>query len=186
LNKSSFNAETIETLVAFANTKGGTVYVGIADSGEPTGISTEKETFAQWLNEIKTKTSPLLIPDIELISHDDKNIAVFTIQEYPVKPVAFRGKYFKRVLNTNHLMTTAEVVNTHLQTFNISWDYHIDNQHNIDDISLDKVQTVIDHINQSGQKITEDPLIFLTKNELIREGYPTHAAYLLFKKTILF
>ena len=36
--KSSFNIETIESLVAFANAKGGAAYVGIKDNGEIIGI----------------------------------------------------------------------------------------------------------------------------------------------------
>jgi len=36
--KKSFNSEAIETLVAFANSQGGTVYLGISDNGGITGI----------------------------------------------------------------------------------------------------------------------------------------------------
>ena len=36
--KTSFNEDVIETLVAFSNAKGGTVYVGVADNGEPKGV----------------------------------------------------------------------------------------------------------------------------------------------------
>ena len=63
--KSSFNAETIETLVAFANTKGGTVYVGINNNGVVSGVSINAESAQQWVNGIKSKTSPSLIPDFE-------------------------------------------------------------------------------------------------------------------------
>jgi len=53
--KTSFNAETIETLVAFANTKGGCVYIGIADTGAIIGVSAGNETVPKWINEIKSK-----------------------------------------------------------------------------------------------------------------------------------
>lgn len=42
--KSTFNMEVVETLVAFANTKGGSVYIGINDSGKIVGIQMGKET----------------------------------------------------------------------------------------------------------------------------------------------
>jgi ATP-dependent DNA helicase RecG len=132
--KSSFNAEVIETLVAFANTKGGSVCIGVSDNAEMLGVSVGKESVVQWMNEIKTKTSPLLIPDVEIIHEKNKEFVIFTITEYPIKPVSFRGKYYKRIVNANHLLSTSEVVNLHLQTFNTSWDYHVDNQHSIDDI----------------------------------------------------
>jgi len=106
---------------------------------------------------------------------------IFSIQEFPVKPVALRGKYYKRVANSNHTLSTQEVVNLHLQSMNTSWDYHINNQFSIKDLSFDKVQNVIERLNSTGGHITEDPLSFLIKCDLVRDGFITNAAYLLFK-----
>lgn len=178
--KSSFNNEVIETLVAFANTSGGRIITGITPTGNITGISLNPESIQNWVNEIKNKTSPSLIPDVETIHIKDKTIVVFTIKEYPVKPVSTRGKYFKRTTNSNHLLLVSEVVNLHLQSFNTSWDFHINPQFNIEDISFDKVQAAIDIFNQSGTRINDDPLTFLIKNDLVRNGNITNAAYLLF------
>src|SRR5690606_31255257 len=64
-----------------------------------------------------------------------------------------------------------------------SWDYHIAQEFGLDDISLDKVQQAIDLANeQLDRKISDDPLTFLLKHDLIRDGAITHAAYLLFTK----
>ena len=41
--KQTFNMETIETLVAFANTAGGKVLIGVSDSGSNTGVSINSE-----------------------------------------------------------------------------------------------------------------------------------------------
>jgi len=178
--KSSFNNELIESLVAFANTKGGRVIVGINQDNEISGISINPESVQNWVNEIKLKTSPPLIPDSEIISVGNKTVVIFSVQEYPVKPVSVRGKYFKCVLNSNHLLHISEVVNLHLQSFNTSWDYHVNNQFKIEDVSLEKVQKAIEIINQSDVKINDDPLTFLIKNDLLRNGQLTNAAFLLF------
>lgn len=135
--KSSFNIEVIETLVAFANTKGGTVYIGISDKRKIIGLSLNKETVQQLVNEVKCKTAPMLIPDTEVIEYEGKQIVVLSIQEYPIKPVSVQGRYFKRVKNSTHQMTINEVVNMHLQTMNSSWDAYIDSSHTIEDISLE-------------------------------------------------
>jgi ATP-dependent DNA helicase RecG len=178
--KQTFNAETIETLVAFANTDGGKVLIGISDTGSILGVTINSESVQNWMNEIKMKTSPSFIPDLDIVEFESKHIIVFTIQEYPIKPVSTRGKYFKRIANSNHIITISEVVNMHLQSFNTSWDYHINNQFKITDISLEKVQSAIDNMNQTGTRITDDPLTFLVKNDLVRDGMLTNAAYLLF------
>ena len=47
--KTSFNIEAIESLVAFANTNGGAVYIGISDSGEVKGVDLSKETIVNML-----------------------------------------------------------------------------------------------------------------------------------------
>jgi ATP-dependent DNA helicase RecG len=178
--KSSFNNELIETLVAFANTCGGKVVAGINQKHEISGVTISSESVQNWINEIKNKTAPALIPDIIVVVSNNKKLAIFSIQEYPIKPVATRGKYFKRIANSNHLLSINEVVNLHLQSFNTSWDFHINNQFRINDISLYKVQSAIDIINQSGSRINDDPLTFLLKNDLLRDGHLTNAVYLLF------
>ena len=69
-NKSNFNDSVIETLVAFANSKGGKVLVGVHDDGSPnTNFTFGKETFQKWINEIKVKTQPSIIPDVEVVDY---------------------------------------------------------------------------------------------------------------------
>lgn len=148
--KQSFNIATIEVLVAFANSKGGTVYVGIDDSGVVKGIALGKETVAQIINEIKFKTIPALVPDVDVVAVEDKEVLTFTVKEYPVKPVSIQRRYYKRVGNSNHLLSIAEVVDLHLSAMNSSWDYYLDANHSVNDISLEKVQTAIDRMKLTG------------------------------------
>jgi len=56
--KTSFQKEAIETVVAFANAKGGKVFIGVTDSGEITGVKLNKESLQNWINQIKQSTSP--------------------------------------------------------------------------------------------------------------------------------
>src|ERR1035437_9216968 len=61
--KTSFDKASIESLVAFANTQGGTVLVGVSDGAKVQGVTVGKETLNEWLGQIKSATSPSLIPD---------------------------------------------------------------------------------------------------------------------------
>ena len=178
--KSNFGNEVIETLVAFSNTKGGRIIIGISPGNEIAGVIIGQETLQNWVNEIKNKTAPNIIPDIEFFNVEDKEIIVLSVQEYPVKPVSTRGRYFKRVANSNHLLSISEVVNIHLQTFNTSWDYHLNNEYSVEDISIDKVQNAIDLL--SDYKGQSDPFTFLVKNDLLRNQKITNAAFLLFAR----
>lgn len=122
--KASFKEDVIETLVAFSNAKGGTVYVGFSDKGDVLGVKTGKETIQNWVNEVKNKTIPQIIPDVEVHIVNDISIVAFSVMEYPIKPVSTRGRYYKRVGNSNHLLSVNEVSNMHLQIVNSSWDYY--------------------------------------------------------------
>lgn len=50
--KKIFDKEAIETLVAFANHKGGMVLVGVEDSGRVAGVMCGPETIQGWVNQI--------------------------------------------------------------------------------------------------------------------------------------
>jgi len=181
--KSSFNNEVIETLVAFANTHGGKVLVGVTNDGKLVGVSINPESIQNWLNEVKNKTSPALIPIVESCNFKGKVIVVFIIQEYPIKPISTRGKYLKRIANSNHLMSLDEIANEHLRTVNSSWDYYFDLNHTIETISIAKVQRFIQRVEQQTRKQLEiEPLEFLRKLEIIRNNQITFGGFLLFVK----
>jgi len=180
--KTSFNEEVIETLCAFANAKGGKVYVGVNDSGKIAGVALGKETMQQWLNEIKSKTQPFLLADAEIMDIENKQIVVLSIAEYPIKPISVKGRCYKRVGNSNHLLSISEVVNLHLQTLNTSWDAYPDPNHSENDLSMEKILSAMEIIRKNDIYLGENPMLFLQKYNLIRDGKITNAAYLLFKK----
>ena len=95
--KTSFNIETIKTLVAFANTNGGKVIIGINNNNEVVGADTNEESVQNWINEIKGKTAPSIIPDVEICESESKIMVVFSINEFPVKPISLKGRYYKRL-----------------------------------------------------------------------------------------
>ena len=181
--KTSFSEEVVVSLVAFANAKGGEVYIGVNDKGNVVGVDLGKESVVQWINEIKHKTEPSIIPDADVLEENGKHIVVLSVQEYPVKPVSTRGRYYRRQLNSNHLLSLDEIANLHLQTRNSSWDFYTDPKHTISDIDMDLVQEVIDRMNRRGMRIFDSPEAFLRKKELCDDsGQLTYGAYLLFKK----
>ncbi len=180
--KSAFNEDVIETLVAFANTKGGRVLIGVSDNGKPVkDFTIGKESMQQWLNQIKTKTQPSIIPDMEVREYDGSEVVEIIVQEFPVKPISYRGRYYKRVKNSNHQLNVSEIADMHLKTFNISWDYYLNNEFVLDDISLEKASEALDRLRERGYRIGDDPYGFLLKSDLIRDGKLTNAAWLLFK-----
>ena len=134
--KTSFDKEAVESLSSFANTKGGSVLIGVEDSGVVQGVNVGKETLQNWSNQIKQSCTPSISPDTDVVSYKNKKIVVLTIQEYPVKPICCKGKYYKRVNNSNHQMMLHEIAELHLKTFNTSWDHYPDVSHDLGFIRL--------------------------------------------------
>lgn len=87
-----FGKEVIISLVAFANTDGGRVIVGIDDNGTVCGIDVGPETVQRYLNAIKTSTYPQLFPKIHIQEKDKHTILIFEINEFPIKPVSYKNR----------------------------------------------------------------------------------------------
>jgi ATP-dependent DNA helicase RecG len=182
--KTSFNEDVIETLVAFANTNGGKVLIGVANNGLPIkNFTIGDESIQQWLNEIKNKTQPSIIPDAGVVRYKGGKAVEFSVQEFPVKPVAFRGRYFKRVKNSNHQLSPIEISDMSMQTLQVSWDSYPAHGISMKDIDLDKVRDFIRKVNEKGRfhlsGTSEDGL---RKLKLLRDGKISNAAALLFAK----
>ena len=181
--KTSFSDEVIISLVAFANAKGGAVCIGVADDGEIKGVAVGKETVQKWVNEIKNKTAPSIIPDVEIIEEEGKHVVCIQVDEFPIKPLSFKGRYYKRIGNSNHQLNVAEISDIYLQCMQYSWDSYPYTTATLQDINLEKVVDFIRKVNVEGRfRLPESPIEALTKLRMIKEGIPTHAAMILFSK----
>lgn len=181
--KTSFDKATVESLVAFANAQGGTVLVGVSDAGEVQGVTRGKETLYEWLGQIKSATSPSLIPDLEATNVVGKTVVVIRVGEFPVKPVSTHGRYFKRVASFNHQLGLGEIADLYLQSLQLLWDAHESVTESLDSLSLLKINRFINQVNGSGRFALEgEPLAALEKLKYINHGQPTWAALLLSAK----
>lgn len=120
--KLSFGAKAIIAVNALANSQGGYVLLGVSNQGEIAGVNLNEESVQEWLNEIKQKTEPALIPETFQISINNKKIVVLSVSEFPIKPVAFQGRYFARKNNSNHQLSVDDIVEYRFYSLNKSFD----------------------------------------------------------------
>ena len=182
--KRNFDQSALETVCAFANASGGILFIGIEDGKIANkDFQIGDETLQKWINEIKNKTQPQLIIDAEVCEYEGSKIVALLVDEFPIKPVALKGRYYKRVRNSNHQLSLSEISDLYLRTMNSSWDFHPDPDHTINDISEEKVLKFIKKIEKrNGSDINMTPYEFMLKMELIRDGKLSIGAYLLFAK----
>lgn len=173
----------IETAVAFANTKGGAILIGISGKKEIKGVKIGKETLKSWTNGIYQATEAVIIPEIELSKVEEKTIVIVKIKEAPLKPVAYKGVCFLRVKNSNKKLTPKEMAEIYLQMISSSWDSYIIEKATVKEIDYDRVRGYIKLASETGRReVSERPLEVLKKLELIRDNKPTWASILLFGK----
>lgn len=186
--KSSFSDAVIETLTAFANTKGGRVLIGVDDTGKPVhGFTLGQESLQKWANEVKNKTQPSIIPDAEVVQIKGSKVGKLSVREFPVKPVAFRGRYFRRIKNSNHQLTPTEISDLHLQSLQLSWDSYSYQGAQFKDLNGDKISHFIKKVNDGGRfLLPEDAYEAMLLLKLIKKDAVTNAAMILFSKKNLF
>lgn len=84
--KISNNEKIAKELVAFANTKGGYLLIGVDDDGKIVGVESEKSTIDLIERICEFSISPPLTPQIEVVSVSGKDVIVVYICRSDVKP----------------------------------------------------------------------------------------------------
>ncbi|MFP8489600.1 helix-turn-helix domain-containing protein [Gracilimonas sp. Q87] len=84
-------------IAALANTKGGTILIGVEDNGEIIGVeSYHEEEF--WLNQAAVEECiPEVDIKIELVDIGERDVLLVKVPEATVKPIYVKGKKYRQV-----------------------------------------------------------------------------------------
>ena len=184
--KENFDREVIETAAAFANTNGGVILIGVSDQREIRGITVGKETLRDVSNRISQATEPRVVLEIESVDMEGKSVLLIRIAECRIKPVSVKGVCYRRVGNSNRVMSPQEIAQMHLNTVGQSWDQLLVTSAGIDDIADKKVEWYLTRreTTRNVAKPQDMSLTALLRNidGLSDEETPTHAGILFFGK----
>jgi len=92
--KQEYTEDIKKTIIAFANTAGGILCIGINDDGTPTGVRDPHETQLQVSNAIRLAIKPdvTLFVDYSIEKINDASILVVTVQRGTASPYYLAGK----------------------------------------------------------------------------------------------
>lgn len=95
--KGNYTPDLKKEIVAFANTNGGTIYLGVQDDGEITGIEHPDQLMQQIANALRDSIRPdvSIFTHIELIKEENLDIIKLTIQPGTRKPYYLSDKGLK-------------------------------------------------------------------------------------------
>ena len=83
-----------KTVIAFANTAGGRIYIGIADNGEAVGVSDADEVVLKASNAVRDSIRPdvTMFVSYQIDKIDDKDVVVLNIQTGTASPYYLESK----------------------------------------------------------------------------------------------
>jgi ATP-dependent DNA helicase RecG len=183
--KESFGDTALETIGAFSNTRGGTLLIGVKDSGEIRGLQIGKKTLEDTANRIQEATDPRLHPSVSILQHEKKSVIAVFVAAGTSAPISVRGRYFRRSGRTNQRMSHEEIMQRMVSSMGLSWDAYIEPGATLEDLDPERIDRFIGAVKKVGRRPVPEQALdheFLRKMELIRDETPTRAALLLFGK----
>ena len=179
--KEKFGDRVLRDLSAFANTRGGTVVIGISKDGEIKGINLSNKDLEKITEKITGKLG--IHPDIEIEELEGKKILKISVQKSKI-PVSFDGKYYERVGNTTREMKPERLRQFFLKGAN--WDSLINEEAEFNEIDEETVRMFIRMGKAKGRLTVFDEDVNINTLfehlKLSNKGKLTNAAIILFGK----
>jgi len=171
-------------IVAFANSQGGVVLVGVADNGDVLGLDgcfDKSSAFTDWVaNILRTSINPPLNCDMSVEFCDDKKVGVISVPKGADKPYQTNtGQYLVRIGATNRTASVQEL----MRLFQQAGVFHVDANPvlgaGIKDISTSALDNYLARYDVSLADESDQALL-LANMDIIVDSELTIAGLLLF------
>ncbi|MEK7290001.1 MAG: ATP-binding protein, partial [Planctomycetota bacterium] len=167
-------------IVAFANSKGGLLLLGVDDAGRVVGEKLTNKMKAE-INAIARNCDPSI--HIKKI-HQEGNIVVVEVAEGDEKPYGSSSGYFRRLDAVTQKMTQREVRAIFRETNDISFEDITCRDLGVKDISLKKVKSFLREAHLSYKISKANLSSFLTSLSIYRKGKINNAGALMFASKV--
>jgi len=179
--KENFDSKSLaKEIVAFANSEGGRIFLGISDKGEMKGIEISNKLKSQ-IQDIARNCDPVVKINLE---HFD-NILIINVLEGNNKPYQCASGFFVREGPNSQKLSRDEIIEFIQQSNKIKFDKSICLNAIIKEIDKEKLKSfLITAKNERNLDINPNSEVIeaLTRLHLIKNGRLTNAAVLLFAK----
>ena len=175
--KEHFTARIDEDIVAFANTKGGVILLGVRDDRT---VSGEKLT-----NDLKARINSVARncnPPIQVKMKQFHNVIGIEVPQGEEKPYSCSSGYFRRLDGTTQKMTNHELRIMFQEHEEVSFEEKTSRGISWKDISREKIRDFLKESDVGIKKII--PQDILTSLSLVQKGRITNAGALMFASKV--
>jgi ATP-dependent DNA helicase RecG len=174
-------ADLVEEIVAFANSEGGEIWLGMDDEGNIAGLSRSYEE--GMMNLCRTACIPPLQPGYEEFEIDGRRVAKITIPRGRDKPYyTSRNRYYIRVGTTKRIASREELLRLFERSGAIHYDLVEVERATAQDLDLSQIGAYFTRYNLSFfSEPEEERLRLMAATDLLgASGKPTIAGLLVF------
>ena len=178
----SFGKEALRTLCAFANTRGGELWIGVKEDGEIVGTSLGKESLRDWAHQIREELG--ISAHLESGEVRGRKVVRIAVEESLYKSVRYRGRAYIRSGSSDRRATEEEETRWVLERTGQTWDGLPEPRARWEDLDPEQIRRFRRLCDRKGRRPIppdEDDRTVLRKLGLLLENdIPTRAAVLLF------
>jgi ATP-dependent DNA helicase RecG len=182
--KLKFNDRATEDVCAFANTRGGVLFIGLDDDGKAVGLS-RSDSLLQSVTSVISDTLGIA-PRIEWKTMDGAEVLVVSVQATDWL-VACKGRHLVRVGSTNRELSREEIGRRMLRQIGSSWDA-LPTDHGLEAIDASTVRRFVSMVRDLSKdrlphlNADEAADLVVDKLDLLKGERLTNAGMLLFGK----
>ncbi|MBU0712267.1 putative DNA binding domain-containing protein [bacterium] len=181
--KQNWHNEYLKVVSAFANSRGGVLYIGLDDHGKSSGLKNVKKLLEDIPNTIRNKLG--IIPSVELNRKSSQDIIKITVVPSSV-PISCNGKYYLRSGSTVQELQGKELADFLIRKTGIAWDDAFEDRGNWDFLEESTIEDfkrfAVDRIPSIVRE--KDFVTILKKLNLIENQHLKRAAIMLFGKEV--
>ena len=175
--KEHFTPRIDEDMVAFANTKGGVILLGVRDNRTVNGEKLTNDLKAR-INSVARNCNPPILPRIKQL----QNIIAIEVPQGEEKPYNCSSGYFRRLDGTTQKMSNHELRTMFQEHEKISFEEKTNRSVSWKDISREKIRNFLKEADISMRKIISQNI--LTSLSLVQKGRITNAGALMFASRV--
>ncbi|MCX6150080.1 MAG: putative DNA binding domain-containing protein [Ignavibacteriales bacterium] len=180
--KTSWHDDNLKTICAFANSKGGKLFIGKDNNGNCINVADDNRLMEELPNKIKNLLG--ITAEVNLIKENSKCFIEIDVQPYSVA-ISLRGRYYIRSGSTTKELTGNSLTDFLLKKSGKTWDDVIEDRAAFSDIDENSIKKYLSDAGRAGRLPSSDDLNIPELLEKLRLAEGTklkRAAIILFGK----